>query len=59
MRKKIAIIFLFIFFVLTLFSNILREPERLQIESSWEKLNAVKTLENIQIKIMNIPKSSK
>lgn len=55
MRKKIAIIFLFVFFVLTLFSNILREPERLQIESSWEKLNEVKTLENIQIKIMNQP----
>lgn len=55
MRKKIAIIFLFIFFVLTLFSNILREPEKLKINSSWERLSAVKTLENIQIKIMNQP----
>lgn len=53
MRKKIAIIFLFIFFVLTLFSNILREPEKLKIKSSWERLSVVKTLENIQIKKMN------
>lgn len=55
MRKKIAIFFLFIFFVLTQFSNILREPDKLQIESSWEKLNAVETLKNIQIKILNQP----
>ena len=55
MRKRVAIIFLFIFFVLSLFSNILREPEMLQIKSSWERLRAVKSLENIQIKIVNQP----
>ena len=53
MRKKSAIIFLFIFFALSLFSNIIKEPDRLQIKSSWERLSIVKTLENIQIKIMN------
>ena len=55
MRKKIFIAFLSIFLVMILFSNIIKEPDRLQIKSPWERLNAVKTLENIQIKIMNQP----
>ncbi len=55
MRKKILIAFLSIFLVMILFSNIIKEPDRLQIKSPWERLNAVKTLENIQIKIMNQP----